>query len=268
MISEQVFEAPGTIAEWFYCKNGREEGPISLNELKFYAAMEMIRPDTPVWRQGMRDWQPAMILPDMDFGPPPVPGVVTVWRESESALLSSELGAGSPVMSQEVLGSQSPPPLPKRLNKQQKYEFKLASLDKRICAFLIDWAMIGALYLLVLYVFAVTSENADIYSSAPGANAVTWLIAFCYFTVSYSSDYHATLGKRFMKIRLATIQGGNIGFVRAVWRNMVGFILIPMIAIPFPIIGCLIGLLHVVLVGSDSSSAPDWMSNTRAVEKI
>lgn len=47
-------------AEWFYAQAGRQEGPVTLAELKAKAADGTLDPRHDlVWTQGMKDWKPA-----------------------------------------------------------------------------------------------------------------------------------------------------------------------------------------------------------------
>ncbi|GAB4362452.1 MAG: hypothetical protein Kow0026_26240 [Oricola sp.] len=44
---------------WFYARNNEQKGPVDLAEIDMLVAAGVIGPDTPVWRDGMADWQPA-----------------------------------------------------------------------------------------------------------------------------------------------------------------------------------------------------------------
>ncbi|MGA2440373.1 MAG: GYF domain-containing protein [Tepidisphaeraceae bacterium] len=64
------------MAEWFYSKNGQQQGPVSGTALKQMADNGQILPDDLVWREGMAEWAKASQLKGL-FGapgaPPPVP---------------------------------------------------------------------------------------------------------------------------------------------------------------------------------------------------
>jgi uncharacterized membrane protein YhaH (DUF805 family) len=65
---------------WFYEHKGEQKGPAHIAEIDMLVAAKVIGPDTLVWREGMKDWQPAAAAlpetsipndwPDM---PPPMP---------------------------------------------------------------------------------------------------------------------------------------------------------------------------------------------------
>lgn len=56
---------------WYYHSGGQQQGPVSDGELANLLQTGKINRTTPVWREGMTDWQPLSVArPD---GPPPVP---------------------------------------------------------------------------------------------------------------------------------------------------------------------------------------------------
>ncbi len=44
---------------WFYAQNGEQQGPYSQSEFRDLIARGAVGPDTPVWTEGMADWQAA-----------------------------------------------------------------------------------------------------------------------------------------------------------------------------------------------------------------
>ncbi len=55
-------------ATWFYVRNGQQQGPVSVAELRQYAA-----PTDLVWQNGMTDWVPAHAVPGLLPPAPPRP---------------------------------------------------------------------------------------------------------------------------------------------------------------------------------------------------
>ena len=47
---------------WYYLEDGETRGPLAAAQLKRLFQSGQLGPDTLVWRQGMRDWQPARAL--------------------------------------------------------------------------------------------------------------------------------------------------------------------------------------------------------------
>ena len=44
---------------WFYAKNGSQQGPLSTEDLKSRVAMGEVGPNDLAWREGMSDWMPV-----------------------------------------------------------------------------------------------------------------------------------------------------------------------------------------------------------------
>jgi hypothetical protein len=66
---------------WFYAKNGSQQGPLSTDEIKSRIAMGEIGSDDLAWSEGMSDWMPIQQIPQLKIeapaskeAPPPVMG--------------------------------------------------------------------------------------------------------------------------------------------------------------------------------------------------
>lgn len=53
---------------WYYARNGKQGGPVSLAQLKNGAASGKLRPDDMVWHESMPEWVEAAQVPDLHFG--------------------------------------------------------------------------------------------------------------------------------------------------------------------------------------------------------
>ena len=63
--------------QWFYGRDGGQQGPVSGEELRRLAQSGGLRPTDLVWREGMAQWTPAHQVPGLFVGaaaPPPMPG--------------------------------------------------------------------------------------------------------------------------------------------------------------------------------------------------
>jgi GYF domain 2 len=61
--------------EWFYVQGGQRKGPVPADKLRDLLAARTIDSETPIWRQGLADWQPLHTLgigADLKDTPPPV----------------------------------------------------------------------------------------------------------------------------------------------------------------------------------------------------
>lgn len=61
--------------QWFYAQGGQRKGPVTAETLRELLAARMIDGETPVWRQGLADWQPLRtteIGTQLKDNPPPI----------------------------------------------------------------------------------------------------------------------------------------------------------------------------------------------------
>ncbi|WP_306131771.1 DUF805 domain-containing protein [Roseivivax marinus] len=52
-------DAAGIGMDWYYVKDGAQEGPVTEADLEELARDGIVRGDTLVWRPGLQEWQPA-----------------------------------------------------------------------------------------------------------------------------------------------------------------------------------------------------------------
>ena len=60
------------MALWYYGNDGQRIGPVEENDFRAMIAQGRIGTQTPVWREGMVDWQPLGQLPELSshYAPP------------------------------------------------------------------------------------------------------------------------------------------------------------------------------------------------------
>lgn len=72
---------------WYVYLNNEQKGPVPADGILRLARSGQIKPDTPVWKNGMKGWTPVSSIPELagklSFPPPPPP------------VLSSSLGIGN-----------------------------------------------------------------------------------------------------------------------------------------------------------------------------
>ena len=65
------------MASWFYASEGKQQGPYQEGQFRDLVAQGVVRPDTPVWSEGMAGWQKAAEIPGLIGGgggaPPMMP---------------------------------------------------------------------------------------------------------------------------------------------------------------------------------------------------
>jgi hypothetical protein len=64
------------MSNWYFCKNGKQEGPITLDELKGMIASGDLADTLPVWKIGTSSWIKICKQPELISSipiPPPLP---------------------------------------------------------------------------------------------------------------------------------------------------------------------------------------------------
>jgi hypothetical protein len=56
---------------WYYAKNGAQQGPVALEDMKSRIAMGEIAPTDLAWREGMADWMPVSSIAELKVEAPP-----------------------------------------------------------------------------------------------------------------------------------------------------------------------------------------------------
>lgn len=53
------------MAQWYYGSSAGQSGPVEEQELRALIASGGVGPETLVWRDGMKDWQPLQAVPEL-----------------------------------------------------------------------------------------------------------------------------------------------------------------------------------------------------------
>lgn len=95
---------------WFYAKNGSQQGPLSTDEIKSRIAMGEIGLNDLAWCEGMSDWMPIGQIPQLKIeaptreeAPPPVAAAPS-FSSSPSPYQTPASPAGSPIPAQMIPG--------------------------------------------------------------------------------------------------------------------------------------------------------------------
>lgn len=57
-----------SVMQWYYSKNGAQQGPVSLDELKAKVASGEVTAGDLAWNEGMTDWLPVSQIPELSPG--------------------------------------------------------------------------------------------------------------------------------------------------------------------------------------------------------
>ena len=95
---------------WFYAKNGSQQGPLSTEDMKSRIAMGEIGPDDLAWCEGMSDWMPIGQIPQLKIEPPvredapPPVGAAPPFSSAPSPYQAPASPAGAPAPTQMAPG--------------------------------------------------------------------------------------------------------------------------------------------------------------------
>ena len=82
-------------ASWYFAREGKQQGPVSLAALNRLAAESKLQPGDLVWKQGHPDWVPASTIPDILFPASQPRQQPSVRRMPASASVSATTPAAS-----------------------------------------------------------------------------------------------------------------------------------------------------------------------------
>jgi uncharacterized RDD family membrane protein YckC len=225
---------------WYYVDAGQQAGPISDSQLDEYILGGGISPDTLVWREGMENWQPcrevktAMATKAL----PPVIGPARGQSQGETAgeIVCAECGTLHPRDNAIRYGESWICAACKPIHIQKIKEgvaigaaaqaMDYAGIGARALAKLLDGLIIGlpAVILMVLVVvlfIPLVGKNRG--SSELGVLLILGAIgviafAMVFYQIWCLPKYGATPGKRIMRLRVVTADGGGISWGRSIGR--------------------------------------------------
>ena len=187
---------------WYYAINGQQWGPIAEDTLLELLRSGKLSPDTLVWKQGMTDWKPYLMVPEfqscgaLTSAPPNVP----------TPCRANPYGAG-----------------PYGQNSQGKNPVTLsyAGFWKRVAASLIDFAIlfpagfiIGIFFGFIYVTVFGTQEGLQ-----ASATIFGWICNWLYMVLMESSSLQATVGKMALGIKVTDMYGHRVSFGRATGRH-------------------------------------------------
>src|SRR5687767_4246760 len=175
-----------TVPAWRFVRDGREFGPVSLNELREMTAANQLPPSSLVWRPGMGEWTELRTI---------------IGSESVAGGLSSAPGG--------TLNYYAP-----------ANDFVYAGFWLRVLAQVIDAALLLALLLTVVALSDVLTGGWEPSALLEPlltlmAHAGVWL----YYAAQEASQRQATVGKRLVGLKVTDTTGAPISFGHATGRH-------------------------------------------------
>ena len=80
-------------AIWYYAHGDKEQGPVTLLQIKALIQAGKIKPDDLVWKDGMEDWLPAKTVPGLYSAETPVPEPAAAARSKAAATAAPKIVA-------------------------------------------------------------------------------------------------------------------------------------------------------------------------------
>jgi uncharacterized RDD family membrane protein YckC len=216
------------MTQWYYSDYERNRlGPVSASALAELHANAQLQPDTPVWREGMAQWQPWQSMMNEVLSGPAAMG---------AAGTSPGAGAASYAVAAEPHSPYTPPTavLADSAGYLAGGEVVYAGFWKRAAAYAIDAFVVGiATWIVQMVVMgmlfgisagAMTTGDPSAFMAGGvmamlvGMIVVPILLQMVYYAAFHASSRQATLGKMAIGIKVTDDQGHRISFARGVGR--------------------------------------------------
>lgn len=240
---------------WYYALHGKQQGPVSDEELARLAATGVIAGATLVWKEGMADWQPLSTAR---------PDLATV-----TAVASPQIGGVVvPAVQKDLVVQQ----MREGVITSSPGQMQFAGFWIRFVAKLIDWLALGAVFGVLFFVlfFSQFQKMMEAAQNNPnptpedmginlglqlGINVLSMAITAAYNGIMISK-WGATLGKMALGLKVVTADGGPVSAGRA-WGRAFAEIISGMV--------CYIGY---IIAGFDDHkrSLHDHICSTRVIK--
>ena len=173
--------------QWYYSTgDGEKHGPVSVLEMQELAANNKLPKETSVlWAEGLSDWVNVELVSGLAMADEGIANV-TEAHEAPRAPISEDSNALA-----------SPNSFP--------------SFFKRLAAFIIDMVICNVGILVLVLVVGLGSEQS--------INLISILIVWLYFALQESSAAQATLGKKWLGMRVCDDENQKLSFLHATGRH-------------------------------------------------
>lgn len=117
------------------------------------------------------------------------------------------------------------------MTSKNQEQLEYATFFKRLGAYFIDGMILSALITIlasigIFSLFGVEFDASKLQDPSyaltnnTGYMLITLLISTAYYAIFQSSKWQATVGKKLLHIKVTTLNGERIGFIRAVGRHL------------------------------------------------
>ncbi|HUB68685.1 MAG TPA: RDD family protein [Candidatus Methylacidiphilales bacterium] len=203
---------------WYYHLNGESRGPIDVTELQSLYQSQTISLDTPVWTEGMAQWEPYQNSRAASGTPAAtVPTQVCAEcgkRFSEEEMLHYEnswvCAACKPLFFQRIKEGAAP-----------IGTFVYASVLRRFVAVFIDGIIIDIFVFLPLFFILGAGGFLLHQGISPLTNVMIIIVEYLFpalYEIIFIGRYGATPGKMVMKIKVVTVDRAPMTYGRSTGR--------------------------------------------------
>ncbi len=107
-------------------------------------------------------------------------------------------------------------------------ENKHAGFWVRFLAYIIDSLIVGFVMGILLTIMGVTVTTVNAHGMTQVtdiANAYITVVGWLYWSITQSSSWQATIGKKVMGLKLVNEDGTRVSFLKALGRSTVGYLI-------------------------------------------
>ena len=208
---------------WYYLEAGNQVGPIGESKLEALVRDGTVQFDTPVWHEGMSEWQPfEEVKPSTTPASSRLPSFVTAKGGVVCSQCNKIFSPANVIRYGDAWVCTSCKPI--FVQKLEEGVTRYAGLGTRLGAKLIDGIILGTMTLVIVFVvgLATRSMQSSESVSKPLGGLVVFGLVLCLiaavYTTSFVGKYGATPGKMACRIEVVTAKGGKVSYARALGR--------------------------------------------------
>lgn len=195
--------------DWYYAQQGRQNGPVSFEQLGQLARGGQLSPADLIWREGMPNWTPASQTPGLFNAAPEAPTYDMAPQPATSAYAPAgavyappRTGTGAQI------GYYAPQP----------GYVEYAGFWLRFCAFVLDQVLLFVVNFFIGFVIGFALASASKGAGVILIQVIGIVVSWLYYASMESSTKQATLGKMALGIVVTDLNGERIGFGKATGR--------------------------------------------------
>ncbi|MDP6963021.1 MAG: RDD family protein [Planctomycetota bacterium] len=199
---------------WYFACDGKQDGPISEEQLLDYHRQRKLRDDDLVWAEGMRDWKPlGEVLKKIMRVEPVKPQPPQVPQNPNMSVVtnSDEQGVASHPLSQPRSATQ-------QVNSQNAWKRFVARMFDSVC-----YVIIGGILMAVFMTEEQLEQAVGTFSGMSGYSFVL-MLSLGLIEAAFISKWGMTPGKWVMRIRVVHKDQRFLSYFEALKRTLFVFV--------------------------------------------